>query len=296
MTSKIKAVIWDIGGPLRNSSMQMQKGHEIGAKKANLYEYLKDFLEMKEERAKKTWKLFGLTQNIAKDGDLFNQDDYYRDYKAFMLALYILHLKRMPIDRILEVKKPVDMLSHLIENYFNALNGMKPRIFEAGIESKKAFKSEEALKYTRVSNGAIEAVEYIKEKNITQGIITSAPKGSTEHWISTYVESKTGEVFDRNYVIEGVVNKVDAFIDIAKKLGINKEKEEKLVYIADTASDIRAVGHAIKELGQIYILIMVKNGMGVESEWELARSEFGVFNEQNYIDAENAFEGIKRIL
>ncbi len=291
-------VVWDIGGPLRNSSKQMQYSHIKGAKKSGLFKDMSSYLKMDDSTSLKTWKLFGLTQNIGKDPKFFDQNDRYRDYKAFMLALYIISKNGIPIEKVFNSEWPSRFIAELVKR--GPLDQeAKEKVYEAGKVSKETFGTEEAKGYSVVSEGAIEALKILKKLGIKTGIITSAPSGTTEGWLKRYIEVHTGEVFDRMLIIEDAINKVEALLKITR-IAL-RETNSEILYIADTRSDMSAVEEANKVLvkegvGKQIVLAMVKNGMGVENEWNAFLKHSSMEVGKDLFIFNNSLEAVKNLV
>ena len=293
-----KVVIpWDIGGPLRDSSKQMHRGHTRAiafvykAAPESLKQSIKSFGKwMIRQDEYDTWKLFGLTQNLTKGewGEKlshFWKGDYYksRDYIALMLTAYLLYEKGFSIKDVFSNEKPVEFLANLLLSSSWDESLLK-HVVEAGACSKKMFKTEKIVGFSKLSKGAIDAIRLLAKNGALQGILTAAPSGSTEGWIKKFIYPNldatlisSPDLFPPEFVAEGIIDKAATLAEMFKKA---KQKFGDIVfaYIADTASDIRAFAEAIKELvkefGEVNAyLLMVRNGMGVENEWKNALAE-----------------------
>jgi len=306
-------VVFDIAGPLRDSSKQMHEGFKLAAEREGVSALHK---ALSEADPFHTWQLFGLTQNFSKaklavvwERAKEEPFSWGKDFVAFMFAFAGLWEAGRLSEVLTASKDPEGDVEKAIIDTIRKGGAIVPLgvLARVGVLSKTLFKEGATLRYTRLSPGAVASLEMVKNamaegKAVPPAIITSAPEGSTEKWLNAtlYQHASIKGIFPPSLIVEGAVDKAQAFIDVLERI-VKDYRSAKLAYIADTSSDIVALDKAMERDSRVretYLLYLTRFGMGVEASWERAlagakhlKKGVNVFVVDNAFDAVKAFLG-----
>ncbi len=297
-----RLVLWDMGGPLRDSSDSM--GHALKeAARHHLYEINLD--------NKLMWQLWSVKGPVLGG----TGGDYTAWFKA-ALALEIeatersLHPDELcrylferedPTTAVAEVVERTARERGLTEDHCGPVGEMAYSLFGNDPETKAK---------SRVNDGALKAVELLYNDGTPMGVVTSAPKGNTEIWLDTAIRGplvSEGRIpsdsrpFHSQLIRSGKAAKSGHLIESVQDARlITYFKLNDAWYIADTNDDITetyAANRELERLGRPRIkLVMVRNGMGFPKMWAGARKQTTFREGEDYFEFGNSEEAARYII
>lgn len=288
-----RLIVWDIGGPLRDSSDSMGYALKTAASEKNCILNLDNKL---------LWQLWTIK------GPKFNRvgGDYEAWFKAALAIENAALENGISTDdmcrRLFSSEYPTSAVAEIMERYGVGEDVHRPigehAIFLFGNDPETKSKS-------RVNGGSVEAVKSLYVDGNLMGIVTSAPNlDSATGWTNLAIHKplvENGEIptesviFNPELVFYGSISKEKQL----ESSVINAEKilEGRRVspwYVADTNDDIIETWKANEKLfdqEKPHIRIaMVKNGMGFPNMWKKALEETGFDRDYNYFEFGNSLD------
>ncbi|MFH1780037.1 MAG: HAD hydrolase-like protein [Candidatus Micrarchaeota archaeon] len=270
---KIHSVLWDFGGPIRDSRIALNDAHNASVEKL-----LGRKLDEKEKfKADDTWKVMGLP-NFSHESEMIP-------------ALWAIKIKEIkegvkvpPLTQILKMEDSAGFIREIMKRYsllvkekngeYEKTKKLKREIDRWGKVFKAALQDKEKAP---VTNGTREAMEILTKLGIKQAIVTNAREDSGKEYIQTHVlpagnwpivGSETFKELKKPHpypLLAGLhllhKRTTPPTPRDVKENGINlfkeiKELTEGSVYIGDTPDDVRAANEAG------FISVVMTEGMG----------------------------------
>lgn len=234
----MKAVIFDVGGVLRESSLAIMEGFRRCFEKAGLRYNIKQI---------DLWHLRGFEK--------------FNDSRKAIEACFAVTKADEDLGRILEKDDAEEILSKLVIEKLNEHDQALISIIKE--EYKRFFASEEAGRLVKIQPGAEEAVNMLKGR-YKLGIFTNAMRATVERDIAPLGL----ENFSVIVAEEDVKNKKpsgEGIVIACEKLSMDTKEA---VYIGDAVSDITAA----RDAG--CISAVVTNGMGIEKHLRKEKPDF----------------------
>ena len=289
-------VVWDIGGPLRDSSDSMGYALKTAASEKK---YILNFDN------KLLWQLWTIK------GHKF--DRIGGDYEAWFKAAWAIESaareEGISTDnmcrKLFSSEDPTSAVAEIVEKYGIGEEVHRP----IGEHAIHLFGNDpETISKSRVNEGSIEAVKSIYVNGNLMGIVTSAPTpDSVTGWTDQSIHKplvendeipeihKDSVLFNPELVFYGRISK-------EKQLESSVIKAEEILggmmvspwYIADTNDDIIETWKANENLfnqERPHIKIaMVENGMGFPNMWKRALGKTGFDRNYNYFEFESSLD------
>jgi phosphoglycolate phosphatase-like HAD superfamily hydrolase len=217
----------DIGGPLRVSDIEMNKGHKA-AFEARSIRYTLEPME--------AWQLYGL---ISKG------------YKGFMRGALALSRSGKRLNDIVRCEDPVAELTKLADGY--VLPEDEEMIINMAAGSERAYNANPSK---RLNRGAREGLDILRTRDLPMTIVTEALGEGTRRWVKDpevdlALYFPDNMIFGKDNVLQGAINPKVTLLQLSA--GAMQAPIDETIYVADTLGDITAAREAGCAIGVIEI-------------------------------------------
>jgi phosphoglycolate phosphatase-like HAD superfamily hydrolase len=296
-------VLWDVGGPLRDSSDSMGTALKEAVAAYGTMDGSGPSLTLDNRLM---WQLYTIKGRKLPG--------FYGDYEAWISAASAIESEASRTGRSSDDVCRHVFLNRQPEREVEKLVRRHPMTREARIWIAKTAKDlfgadRRIIRMSRVSKGAAEALRLLRRKGCLMGIISAAPSERSvkdairmaERELSRAGIHTKNPLFEPSMVHHGSESKEHQILDcVIKAEKIMGREPDSVWYMGDINDDITEAARAdriLKDRGKgIRIKVaMVRNGMGLPNMWEAAWKRAGLRPGRDYFEFRDAL-GAARLI